>query len=128
MPTNLVQICFTYMCENNELYVVGETDETYEIYNIALDVYQDMSNKNELNRLFNYRTLAKIDKIQEQEDPNDERIRHVLNNNMLIGFHVKSQQADDDDENAADKIAVLLLYQKDTTDTSLESCNSIWIW
>lgn len=45
---------------------------------------------------------------------------------MLIGFHVKSQQADDDDENAENKTTILLLYQADANAENSE--NSIWIW
>lgn len=99
------------MCENYDLYVVGETAKTYELYHIDLNAYEDMQDKNELNRLFNYTILAKIDKVQRQQDLDDEnQLIHELRNNLLLGFHVKSQQADDDDENASEKITILLLY------------------
>jgi hypothetical protein len=99
------------MCENYDLYVVGETAKTYELYHIDLNAYEDMQDKNELNRLFNYTILAKIDKVQRQQDLDDEnQLIHELQNNLLLGFHVKSQQADDDDENASEKITILLLY------------------
>lgn len=52
------------MCENYDLFVVGETTKTYELYHIDLNNYEDMDNKNEFNRNFKYQILAKIDKVQ----------------------------------------------------------------
>ena len=63
LPKYLVQICFTYLCETNyDLYVVGESAKTYELFHIDLNMYSDSSNKNDFNRLFRYTILAKIDK------------------------------------------------------------------
>lgn len=112
------------MCETNyDLYVVGEANNTYELFHIDLNMYSDSSNKNDFNRLFRYTILAKIDKEQRQNDPTDDEKSHELSNNMLIGFHVKTQRASDDDENAEDKCTVLLLYQGINDEE-----NSIWVW
>lgn len=107
------------MCENYDLFVIGETVDTYELYHIDLNSYKDNKIKGEENRLLFPEKQASIDKEFSYEDQDGE-IRE-LKQNIMTGFHVKSVQADDDDELAENKITALFLYEGDPM-------NQIWIW
>jgi hypothetical protein len=88
MPKDLIQICFTYMCENYDLFVVGETEENYELYHIDLDSYTDMRVKGEANRLLFHQKIATLPKEHIFTDKKD--VEHQLNSNIMTAFHVKS--------------------------------------